>query len=114
VIEEGFSEDDELWHPTIRETKPELASRAQRVLDKIFDTDKEDTCTCRASSWIERILKTCMATVISITAHSGWINGFLTAIGREHFRLPTGGMAKPIYKIEGPNANISPQESYQS
>ena len=29
--------------------------------------------------------------VITITAHVGWINGFLTAIGRDVYPLPTGG-----------------------
>lgn len=30
---------------------------------------------------------------ISITAHSGFINGFLAAIGHPTFSLPTGGMS---------------------
>lgn len=29
--------------------------------------------------------------VISITAHGGFINGFLTAIGRQRVCIPTGG-----------------------
>ncbi|KAF9484349.1 phosphoglycerate mutase [Pholiota conissans] len=78
-FEEDFSEHDELWHPTIRETKPEVARRAQAVLDRVFEKDTEDI-------------------FISITAHSGWINGFLTAIGREHFRLPTGGVMPVLMK----------------
>lgn len=33
---------------------------------------------------------TCLA-VICITAHSGIINGFLAALGRPRYPLPTGG-----------------------
>ena len=30
-------------------------------------------------------------TDVCITAHGGFINGFLTAVGRAHYSLPTGG-----------------------
>jgi hypothetical protein len=45
-IEAGLTEEDLLWHPTIRETKPEVAERARKVLDFIFksDTGNDDVC----------------------------------------------------------------------
>ncbi|KAJ3506912.1 hypothetical protein NLJ89_g6596 [Agrocybe chaxingu] len=72
AIEDSLTEHDELWHATIRETKPEVADRARKVLNYIFDHDREHT-------------------FISITAHGGWITGFLTAVGSQPFVVPTGG-----------------------
>ena len=43
-IEGGLSEEDELWHPTIRETKTEVAKRARIVLDKIFELSEDNIC----------------------------------------------------------------------
>ncbi|KAI0042679.1 hypothetical protein FA95DRAFT_1499809, partial [Auriscalpium vulgare] len=71
-FEEGFSEEDELWTWT-RETKAHVIERAKIVLDRIWEKDADKT-------------------YISVTAHSGIINGFLGAIGRGSFyELPTGG-----------------------
>ncbi|KAF8998679.1 histidine phosphatase superfamily [Cyathus striatus] len=72
-IEDGLTEEDELWHPDIRETKSQIAERAKNVLDSIFDTEAS-------------------AQFISITGHGGIINGFLTAVGRKVYTLPTGGV----------------------
>ncbi|KJA15649.1 hypothetical protein HYPSUDRAFT_48179 [Hypholoma sublateritium FD-334 SS-4] len=80
-IEEGLSEEDELWHATIRETKPEVAQRARIVLDTIFESSNDDI-------------------FVSITAHGGWINGFLTAIGRGIYPLKTGGVLPVIVKAQ--------------
>jgi len=44
TIEEGFTEADELWNPTVRETKAEVSIRARSVIDKIFREDPEATC----------------------------------------------------------------------
>lgn len=41
LFEEGFTEEDETWHPDIRETNEELDVRAKQVLDMIFNNDKE-------------------------------------------------------------------------
>ena len=38
-------------------------------------------------------LKTRTVSVVSITAHSGIINGFSTVVGRPSFSLKTGGMS---------------------
>ncbi|KDR77515.1 hypothetical protein GALMADRAFT_224840 [Galerina marginata CBS 339.88] len=80
-IEKNLTEFDELWHPTIRETKPEIAARALKVLDMIFENDPQ-------------------ASFVSITAHGGFISGFLTAIGRERYTLPTGGTLPILVKAE--------------
>ncbi|KAF8961574.1 histidine phosphatase superfamily [Flammula alnicola] len=72
TIEERFEEYDQLWHPTIREMKAEVAQRAGKVLDRIFEMDTEHP-------------------FISITARAGFINEFLTAIGGGPVPLPTGG-----------------------
>ncbi|KAF8802203.1 phosphoglycerate mutase [Phlegmacium glaucopus] len=81
VIEEGFTELDELWHPTIRESKVQVAERARKVLDVIFEKDIN-------------------ALFISITAHGGFIDGFLTAIGRQRFFVPTGGILPVLVKSQ--------------
>ena len=44
MIEEGFTELDELWHPTIRESKAQVAERARKVLDVIFEKDTNALC----------------------------------------------------------------------
>ncbi|KAI0647763.1 phosphoglycerate mutase-like protein [Trametes meyenii] len=70
-FEDGFSEEDILW--TDEREKPEhLKERAQAVLECIFARDEE--------------------TYIAVTAHSGIINGFLAAMGRPRYGLPTGGI----------------------
>ena len=42
-IEDGLTEEDELWTPT-RELEEHLAIRAKAILDRIFDADVEQ-CT---------------------------------------------------------------------
>jgi len=48
-------------------------------LDRLFENDHDDT-------------------YISVTAHSGWINGVLRVIGRENYALPTGGLIVVVVK----------------
>ncbi|KAK7050599.1 F-box domain-containing protein [Favolaschia claudopus] len=80
AVEEGFSEEDKLWEADVRESPAHVAERAKRVLDRIFSGEDED------------------AMFISVTAHSGLINGFLRAIGRERYVLPTGGVLPVVVK----------------
>jgi hypothetical protein len=40
-IEEGFTEEDELWDPLERETYAEIDARVGRVFDMIFEKDQE-------------------------------------------------------------------------
>ncbi|KAI0726443.1 phosphoglycerate mutase-like protein [Fomitopsis betulina] len=71
-FEPGFTEEDVIWRPDVRESKDQIRTRARSVLDSIFD-EREST-------------------FISITAHGGIINGLLAAAGRLPYSLPTGGV----------------------
>ena len=44
IIEDGFTELDELWSPTIRESKARVAERARKVLDLVFQNDIDALC----------------------------------------------------------------------
>ncbi|KAH8834772.1 histidine phosphatase superfamily [Flagelloscypha sp. PMI_526] len=78
-IEKGFTEEDELWTEE-RETDEHAIARAGTVAQMVFSSTSEDD------------------TLISITAHSGFINSFLQAVGREKYSLPTGGILPVIVK----------------
>ncbi|KAI1794895.1 histidine phosphatase superfamily [Ganoderma leucocontextum] len=85
-FEEDFEEEDVHWKADERETKEHVARRAQAVLDQIFTTDNE--------------------TYICISAHSGIINGFLRAMGRPRYPLPTGGILPLVIQaVDLPNLN---------
>ncbi|KAH9964461.1 phosphoglycerate mutase-like protein [Russula dissimulans] len=77
VFEEGFEEEDVLFTAE-RETEEHLQGRGKLVLDRIFQ-NKDDT-------------------YVSVTAHAGWIRGFLHTIGRENYELPTGGILVVVVK----------------
>jgi len=78
-IEDGFTEEDQLWEAESRETPAHRTARAQTVLDRIFRDDKD-------------------VLFVSITAHGGIINGFLNALGRPRYPLPTGGVLPAVVK----------------
>ncbi|KAF9236217.1 histidine phosphatase superfamily [Melanogaster broomeanus] len=71
LFEDGFPEEDETWDPEIRETPEEVDGRATKVLDMIFENDKEQ--------------------FISITSHHAFICAFLRVCGHRAWDLPTGG-----------------------
>lgn len=50
-IEEGFTEQDELWQPDHRETEDELTVRLREALDEIF---REETATCQNTFYVSR------------------------------------------------------------
>ncbi|KAF7365756.1 F-box domain-containing protein [Mycena venus] len=83
-MEDGFTEEDELWTEE-RESKPSVAARATIVLERIFRED-------------EGVL------FVSITAHGGIINGFLHAVGRPRYVLPTGGVLPIVVKATRTNS----------
>ncbi|KAG7094706.1 hypothetical protein E1B28_005526 [Marasmius oreades] len=83
-IEKCFTEDDELWTADVRESDEHAAERAKEVLDVIFRDEDEDD---------ESVVE-----VVSVTAHSGIINGFLAAVGRPSFALQTGGVLPMVVK----------------
>jgi len=76
-IEDGFTEEDELWTPK-RELKEHIAIRARAILDRVFDADVEQ--------------------FVSITAHGGIINAILRVVGRQTYFLPTGGVLPIVIK----------------
>jgi len=78
VFEDGFEEDDVLWTPE-RESDESVEKRAKLILDRIFQYDHENT-------------------YISVTAHSGWIDGVLRAMGWKDYDLPTGGIIVVVVK----------------
>jgi len=85
TFEPDFAEEDPVWRKDERETKAHIALRARAVLDAIFhDPD---------------------TTVVSITAHGGFINGFLVAIGRSSYSLPTGGILPVVVKYTPPSSS---------
>lgn len=43
MFEEGFSEEDVLWDPDVRESEERLRNRLRTALDKVFSTDPS-TC----------------------------------------------------------------------
>ncbi len=71
-IEDGFSEEDELWQAAHRETHDEHDVRTRALLDDVFEHDEH--------------------AFLSFTSHSGSIASMLRVIGHCEFRLPTGGM----------------------
>jgi len=78
TIEDGFVEEDELWTADERESDEHVIFRASAVLDHIFTHDAEH--------------------VISLTAHSGFINGLIAATHHATFALMTGGVLPMVVK----------------
>ncbi|KLO14287.1 phosphoglycerate mutase [Schizopora paradoxa] len=82
VLEHNFSDEDPLYSPDWRESHSNVARRAKKVLDYIFfedDVAKDEV-------------------LISITAHSGFINGLVAVTGHPKCNLPTGGILPMVVK----------------
>ncbi|KAF7325094.1 F-box domain-containing protein [Mycena kentingensis (nom. inval.)] len=77
-IEPCFTEDDELY-TEVRETEEHVTERAHKVLDHIFAHDTDSL-------------------LISVTVHNDIIQGFLRAMGRGSYKLPTGGVLPVVVK----------------
>ncbi|KDQ16130.1 hypothetical protein BOTBODRAFT_130372 [Botryobasidium botryosum FD-172 SS1] len=77
-FEEGFTEEDLLWDPDVRETDAEFAVRARAALDVIFTADSSK--------------------YISITCHGGAIRNILSVIGHREYVLGTGGVIPVLVK----------------
>jgi len=80
-IEEGFTEEDDLFSPDVHETDDLVTARLKSALDSIFGllTKEEDT-------------------YISITSHAGAIRSALSVIGHRIYYLPTGGVIPVLVK----------------
>lgn len=77
-FEPGFSDEDVLWSPTVRETDEETQVRVRLLLDDIFQHDN--------STWI------------SLTSHSGWIRALLAVVGHRVFPLGQGSALAVVVK----------------
>ncbi|KAF9523125.1 phosphoglycerate mutase-like protein [Crepidotus variabilis] len=78
-IDSCLTEEDELWDPNVRESDTAVAARAKTILDYVFENNHDTIFT-------------------SLTAHGGFINGFLNATGRPNFSLATGGVLPLVVK----------------
>ena len=78
-IEDGFTENDELWVPEVRESNEERNERLAEVLREVVVSDD--------------------STYITISLHSGVIMSILEVIGHRPFRLQTGGIIPVVVKV---------------
>lgn len=79
-FEAGFSEEDKLWDPKVRESNEHRNDRLRGLLDDIFTHDE--------------------STYISLTAHSGAITSILEVLGHRHFPLATGAVIPVLVSVE--------------
>jgi len=79
-FEEGFSNDDVLWVPDVRETLEEHTLRIETFLEDLFSNDDEE--------------------IISVTAHSGTILALYKAIGHAEVRVAPGAIVPVLIKAE--------------
>lgn len=86
-IEDGFTEEDQLWDPVYRETDIAHAYRAAIVLDDILTS-------------LESVDSVQKGRFVSITAHGGMINAILRAIGHRMFQVQVGSAIAAIVKAE--------------
>jgi broad specificity phosphatase PhoE len=92
-FEKGFTENDELWTPTDRETTDEQTARLRSAIVEILDNDDSTCMSTRSCRWYGN---THISSDISITAHSGAVAATLRAIGHRTFSLATGGQSLTI------------------
>ncbi|KAN0097125.1 Histidine phosphatase superfamily [Tylopilus felleus] len=79
-FEPGFTEEDDVWSPELRETFEEIDIRAKKILDMIFDNEEEQ--------------------FISITSHHRFIDAFLRVCEHRPWALPTGGVLPIILRAD--------------
>jgi broad specificity phosphatase PhoE len=79
-FEDGFTDEDLLWDPKVRESNEDRNKRLRSLLDDIFATDE--------------------STYISLTAHSGAITSVLEVLGHRKFALATGAMIPVVVMVE--------------
>jgi hypothetical protein len=92
-IEPGFTEDDQLWTATYRETDAEKATRLRKVLDQIFSSD---SATCKPPRSVACLHELMIPIDISITAHGGAISAIFTDVNHIPYSVSTGGIY-PFY-----------------
>ncbi|KAJ5098854.1 hypothetical protein N7532_005855 [Penicillium argentinense] len=83
-IENGFSEEDELWNGVTAETSSAQDVRSSTALSQVFFTS--------ASSKKEAF--------VSVTSHSGEISSILRVVGHRAFSLSTGAVIPVLVRAE--------------
>ncbi|KAL6719155.1 putative phosphoglycerate mutase pmu1 [Lecanora helva] len=81
-IEPGFSEEDELWDPEIRESDSKTDERMRRFMDDVFENGGKGE------------------EVVSFTSHSGAVASLLRVVGHREFRLATGSCMPVLVRGE--------------
>ena len=79
-LDPSFTFHDEIWNDMYEETLNLTAQRVRLQLNEVFSEDP--------------------STFISITAHSGTINGFFKAVGHQSFNVQTGGFVPVLVSIQ--------------
>lgn len=91
AIEEGFSEEDELWNGVTGETRAAQDARSKSALDEMFErTDGKDL-------------------FVSVTAHSGEIASLLRVLGHRAFSLKTGAVIPVLVKARKFSNKCAPE-----
>jgi len=85
-IEDGFSEDDELWDPVYRETDQALTYRAALLLDDILRLSQDGSAG--------------KGSFLSLTAHGGINLAITRAIGHREFQINVGSAIAVLVKAE--------------
>jgi broad specificity phosphatase PhoE len=80
TIEPGFSEEDMLWVPDLRESDSALTARLRQLLDDVFSHDE--------------------SMFISMTSHGGAIAAILRVVGHRPFSLRTGAVVPVLVRVE--------------
>ena len=78
TFDPSFTEHDQQWNAVYQEQSSQQALRTRLLLNEIFAEDP--------------------SSFLSITAHSGTIFGFFTAVGHQHFGVDTGGFVPVIVR----------------
>ncbi|KAG8983386.1 hypothetical protein FRB93_007290 [Tulasnella sp. JGI-2019a] len=92
-VEEGFTENDELWKPDERETYWEAAQRQRKVFDTVFLRRNDEH------------------KYVSLTSHSGVIRATLLMLGHEPFLMPIAGVIAFVVKATPVTPNNSKRTS---
>ena len=92
IIDDLFTEEDELYEHDTREKLHEQAVRVNGFLQSLFNED----CDLKTSALDEK--KKLQNSVISTTSHTGTIKSFTMVLGHRHFTIPTGGMIPILVK----------------
>lgn len=85
TIEEGFTEEDELWNGVVAETSDAQDIRSAKALGQVFESSKKNDF------------------FVSITSHSGEISSILRVLGHRSFNLNTGAVIPVLVKAEKVN-----------